>query len=80
MTFKGHENVVYSLEFFENDDLLVSGSSDGFIRVWSVSRGECIKSVRVSYSGLKMIAISERKKLMASASYDNRVGLWKYSY
>ena len=41
-TLIGHTNRVYSLQFDSNRDLIVSGSLDSTIRIWSALKGTCL--------------------------------------
>ena len=47
-TFSGHTNTVSCLTATDDDQLLISGSLDGSIRVWNVASGKHVSTVRAS--------------------------------
>ncbi len=57
-TFIGHTSFVNCLEISFDRSKLYSGSSDGILRAWDISSGECLKSIYLGYpiNCLKLIA------------------------
>jgi WD40 repeat protein len=44
MTFKGHNESVKSVDISNDDNYIISGSSDKTIKLWKVNNGECVKT------------------------------------
>ncbi len=75
----GHANRVNCVEWSKsNADLLVSGSWDKTIIVWSLAeRVATVRHTLVGHAeGVRSVSLSADDKLVASASYDNKVCLW----
>ncbi len=45
-SLKGHQQVINDIDFID-DTRLISGSSDGFVRIWDVSKNESISTIEV---------------------------------
>jgi WD40 repeat protein len=43
-TFYGHSDFVNSVSFSYDNKYVISGSNDGYIKMWKVSTGECLKT------------------------------------
>jgi WD40 repeat protein len=71
-SFHGHGGPIWSLDYRPEDDLLVSGSYDETIKVWRVSTGKCMRSLRGHdgwVSSLSMLTASQ----VVSSSWDATV-------
>lgn len=71
-SFHGHGGPVWSLDYHPEEDLLVSGSYDETIKVWRVSTGKCLRSLRGHngwVSSLSMLSASR----VVSSSWDSTV-------
>lgn len=49
---EGHSNAVTSLGCTADDSSLISGSMDGFVRIWNIWTKQCIQSVKPFTSGI----------------------------
>lgn len=58
------------------DDYIVSGSNDCKIKVWSVSSGQCIRTLPGHNSLVRALAFDPRSGKLVSASYDKTVKVW----
>jgi len=83
-TFSGHSGYVSSLCTNSEETLLFSGSSDGYLRVWDLVSGKCLKEI-VAHEGhiqnleifqLPISGISGKKYFLLSGSTDRTVKLW----
>jgi WD40 repeat protein len=84
--FRAHTEIVWSLEFDQNDpDVLISSSSSGVIRRWRVKRNAdftktvlqpLVLGVTAHASGIFRIALSPDGATIAAAGQDNLVSLW----
>lgn len=77
-TFEKHTNVVTSVDFSPDGQLLASGSSDHTINIWQVSDGAYSQSLVVP-DGVSSVKFSPDGKILATASYDNTVRVWNVS-
>ena len=68
----GHVKSVVSLAFSMDGTLLVSGGSDGTIKLWDIQTGGVVKKFHATVSS---VAISPDAITIASASY-RRISLW----
>lgn len=68
---------LYSLFFLlVKDDLIVSGSNDCKIKVWSASTGECLRTLVGHEALVRALSFDPRSGRLVSASYDKTVKLW----
>ena len=42
-TFQGHENSVYSLDFNQESSIIISGSKDRSVAIWSIKNKSLIR-------------------------------------
>lgn len=58
------------------DDLVVSGSNDCKIKVWSVSTGECIRTLVGHDLLVRTLSFDPKSGRLVSGSYDKTVKVW----
>ncbi len=90
-TLTGHKDVVSSVVFSPDGNLIVSGdwySWDGYlssgtwsgeIRVWNAHTGEHLKTLKGHTGGVSSLAFSSDGKTLASGRTDGTVLLWDFS-
>ncbi|MEN8894000.1 c-type cytochrome [Planktotalea arctica] len=71
--FDGHEAAVTTVRFM-NDDIVLSGGDDFALRLWDISAPG--NSRIIGHHTAKILAIDVSAQLIASASWDARIGLW----
>ncbi len=77
LTLKGHTDNIIALAFTSNGKTLASGSDDKTIRLWDVSTGTQMSSLR---SGkVRALAFSMDGKTLASISNFSQIQLWNIS-
>lgn len=72
---KGHEQDIYSLDFFPDGKRLVSGSGDRTVRIWDVYNGQCSLTLSIE-DGVTTVAVSPDGSLIAAGSLDRTVRVW----
>jgi WD40 repeat protein len=79
-TLRGHSRTINCISFSVDGELLVSGSDDQTVKLWSTARGQekPIHTFRGHLDAVGCIAFfsSSGKKIIASGSHDNTVRLW----
>lgn len=73
LSFQGHGGPIWALDF--DNEVLVSGSYDKCIKIWSILNGNCRATLRGHsewVSGIKL-----RHKYIASCSWDATIRIWK---
>ncbi|ETO06246.1 hypothetical protein RFI_31150, partial [Reticulomyxa filosa] len=73
---KGHEDVVTSVRFSPDGNIIASGSIDKTIQLWDVSSGEKIQMLVGHSEGVSCVAFSPDGTKLASGSGDSTIGLW----
>ncbi|KPA17658.1 repeat-containing protein, partial [Candidatus Magnetomorum sp. HK-1] len=74
--FKGHNDNVNKIIFHPNGSLLISGSDDTYIIIWSVSDAEQIQKIETQEQVLALALHPDRKRF-ASAGTDNSITMWE---
>ncbi|XP_063722345.1 WD repeat-containing protein 48-like [Symsagittifera roscoffensis] len=59
-----------------NGKNIVSASSDCTVKVWNVSRGFCMSTLRTHKDYVKCLAYGRDRELVASAGFDRQIFLW----
>jgi WD40 repeat protein len=73
---QGHTETVNNLTFTPNSRTLLSGSSDGTLRVWDMERGQCLRILGGHMVSLLDIDWSPDSTQLASCGADSLVKLW----
>ncbi len=74
--FEGHEAAITSLQVAADGRFCVSGAQDGSIKVWSVSSGKCVRSLRNRNGAVSAVACSADGRFALSGGEDSIVQLW----
>lgn len=76
MFLQGHDQDVYSLDYFPSGDKLVSGSGDRTVRIWDLKTGQCSLTLSIE-DGVTTVAVSPGDgKYIAAGSLDRAVRVW----
>jgi WD40 repeat protein len=73
--FKGHENWVNCVCFYPDEIKLVSGSSDGTLRVWDRKTG-AVQVLRGHTGAVWDVDVSRDGKMVVSGSLDKTIRVW----
>src|SRR3989344_2968870 len=58
-------------------DVLASGGSDGFIRLWRLPDGAPVGGWRAHSESVYGLAFLQRDRVLLSAGYDGRLAVWR---
>jgi FOG: WD40 repeat len=72
-----HEGFVYSVAFSPDGRTLATGSSDGTARLWDITSGKQIATLRGHESKVISVAFSPDGRTLATGSNDNTARLWE---
>ncbi|KAL7792815.1 WD40 repeat-like protein [Trichoderma afarasin] len=70
-------NVVCSITFTHDSALVISGSSNSSIGVWSRETGDCQRILQDHTSFVQTLALSHDSRLMVSGSNDETIKIWE---
>ena len=74
--FKGHSDWINSVAFSPEGQYILSGSSDGTLKLWNVSTGKEVKTFKGHSDGVRSVAFSPDGKYALSGSDDRTIKLW----
>ncbi|MEH2205697.1 MAG: hypothetical protein V7K53_16720 [Nostoc sp.] len=78
-TLTGHTSTVLDVSF-SPDGMLASASIDRRVKLWDTSTGTLIKTLTGHINSVNGISFSQDGKMLASASADNTVRLWRLDF
>jgi len=76
-TLTGHTNLIYSVAFSPDEDILASSSDDNSIKLWQVKNWQEICTITGHTNSVYSIAFSPDGKIIASSSHDKTIKLWR---
>ncbi|NEO86586.1 MAG: WD40 repeat domain-containing protein [Spirulina sp. SIO3F2] len=76
---KAHKNRIWELLITSDDQTLISGSSDGLIKYWSLEEGALFKSFEAHKTGVLSLALSPDNQAIASGSTNGLIKIWDFS-
>ena len=74
--FVGHAGMVSALSWVPSGEVLVSGGSDGRLRWWQVSSGECVRVQEAHQGAVRALKVSPNESLLASCGDDGAIHIW----
>ena len=75
-TFDGHRNLVRSIAFDPQGEMLASASDDGTVKFWDVRSGNLIRTLEGDKRKVVSVAFDPLGGILASGSGDGRVKFW----
>lgn len=78
LTWQGHGNWVWSLDFSPDSQLLASGCDDDndTLKLWDVHTGQHLRTLMVPDSRVRAVGWQPQQTLIASSGVDGAVRLW----
>jgi WD40 repeat protein len=76
-TLEGHTSWIRCIVFSSDGQSLASASSDGSVKLWQVSTGECLQTFQAHSSLVLAVAFSPDGKTLATGGGDGLIKLWK---
>jgi predicted Zn finger-like uncharacterized protein len=76
---EGHENSVNCVRVLEEGRSVISGSSDGTIRLWEISTGKCLRILKGHTGDILALCTNEDGCLALSGGKDSTIRLWNLS-
>ena len=76
IVLEGHEDIVTSVAFSPDGQILASGSWDETIRLWSANTGELIETLKGHEGGVNSVVFSPDGQILASGSWDETIRSW----
>ncbi|MDQ1525103.1 MAG: hypothetical protein QOE47_3027, partial [Pyrinomonadaceae bacterium] len=76
LTFTGHAERLFEVQFSPNGELLASGGVDGAVNIWRKQDGQVVRTL-AHPAGVTALAFSPDGTYLATASYDAQVRLWR---
>jgi len=73
---KSHSNFVESVSFSPDGRTLATGSDDGTIRLWDISKGSLTRTINAHLNDVEGVAFSLDGRIIATASDDGTVKQW----
>ncbi|MEG5140166.1 MULTISPECIES: serine/threonine-protein kinase [unclassified Microcoleus] len=76
-TLTGHKNLISSVAFSPNGEVIASGSDDKTIKLWQVQNGQEIVTLAGHANSVHTVVFSPDGKTLASSSHDKKIKLWR---
>ncbi|MCP9764715.1 WD40 repeat domain-containing protein [Lacihabitans soyangensis] len=74
---EGHQNSVFSLQYFGDNDLLVSGSRDAHLMVWDSEKNyQNVARIPAHNFAINHIIYIQKHELLATCSMDKSIKIW----
>ena len=74
----GHSGGIYQLAISPNQQMIASASVDKTSKVWNISTGECISTMKGHISEVRSVVFYSNE-ILITGSYDKMIKVWKIS-
>ncbi|MBE8965702.1 hypothetical protein IQ277_05445 [Nostocales cyanobacterium LEGE 12452] len=76
LTFKGHEDFIWTVTFSPDGKTLASGGHHGLVKLWDTQTGKCLKTLDKHTGIVWSVSFSPDGQTLASGSQDTSIRLW----
>lgn len=76
---QGHFSAAYCIIFDRTSSLIITGSDDRLIKIWSAKTGYLISTLRGHVGDITSLSIDFKNRILASSSNDYTIRLWSLS-
>lgn len=76
LVLRGHQHAVNCVLFVQKNKLLLTGDSNGEIKIWNLSTRRCAQSIRMHQDSVLSLNILQNDKI-ASSSKDGNIKVWE---
>ncbi len=76
LTLTGHSDVINVIVVSADGQLIVSGSWDHYIKIWSVQTGQLIRTLKGHSNSITALSITADHQLIISGSVDSTIKIW----
>ena len=74
--FTEHAGQIYAVAWSPSGDRLISGDTNGMLRWWDASTGECISKRAAHYGTIRSLRVSPDGKWLGSCGDDGAIRIW----
>ena len=75
-TLKGHSSWVNSVAYSPDGTKIISGSTDGTVKIWDANTGQCLKTLEGHSYSVNSVAYSPDGTKIISCSEDKTIKIW----
>jgi WD40 repeat protein len=75
----GHKREVMAVDFSHDGQRLISGSADGTVKEWDVTRGSEINTINAHDGWVRTVSYNHNSTLIASGGDDGKINIWNRS-
>src|SRR5919199_1147226 len=76
-TLTGHKNLIYSVAFSPNGEVVASSSDDKTVKLWRMKDGQEIRTLIGHSNSVYAAAFSPDGEIIASCSWDKTIKIWR---
>ncbi|KAH7248320.1 WD40-repeat-containing domain protein, partial [Fusarium solani] len=76
LVLEGHSDLVYSVVFLLDSNIVASASGDKTVRIWNAKTGKCEQVLKGHSNSANSVVFSHDSKMATSASDDGTARIW----
>ncbi|HOE66378.1 MAG TPA: serine/threonine-protein kinase [Candidatus Hydrogenedentes bacterium] len=75
-SFDGHAGAVKSIRLSGDGRYAVSGGADGMVKIWNMSSGKCLRTLKVRHGAVHSVACSVEGRFLVAGGEDGLIQMW----